>query len=96
MLVAIVSFTACMPALYKPAPELVTGDVSYEQLVAGRKLYVSKCGSCHALYLPQQYERQVWEHNMEEMQERSNVSDPEKKLILLYLDNYPGNNISQK
>ena len=79
---------ACSPALYKPTPEHVTEKATYEQLVAGRNSYVNKCGSCHSLYLPQQYDETVWKHNLDEMQERSNVSNKEKELILLYLNHY--------
>jgi mono/diheme cytochrome c family protein len=82
-------FAACSPALYQPLPEMATAQASLEELQAGRKYYVSKCGSCHALYLPEQYEKEVWIKNMDEMQERSNVSDAEKRLILLYLDHHP-------
>lgn len=79
----------CAPALYKPDPAL-TYQVPLEQLVEGRKLYVSACGSCHSLYLPHQYSMEIWAHNLDEMQERSKISDSQKELILTYLKNSPG------
>lgn len=77
---------SCSPALYKPVPEHVSGSANYEQLVEGRKLYVSKCGSCHSLHLPHQYSADVWIKNIDEMQERAKISESEKKLIADYLD----------
>jgi mono/diheme cytochrome c family protein len=78
----------CAPALYKPDPAQ-TYQVPLEQLLEGRKLYVSACGSCHSLYLPHQYSMEVWRHNLDEMQERSKISDLQKELIFTYLENYP-------
>lgn len=75
----------CSPALYQPIPAQATQDVSFDQLVEGRNLYVNKCGSCHSLHLPHQYSKEVWFHNLDEMQERAKISDQDKKLIADYL-----------
>lgn len=38
------------------------GDiVSYEELKAGSKLYIQKCGNCHNLILPSKYTQAEWE-----------------------------------
>ena len=79
----------CASALYQPLPEHATASVSYEQLVQGRAVYVNKCGSCHSLYLPHQYTAEVWAHNLDEMQERSKMSDEEKKMVYDYIISAP-------
>jgi|SRR5688572_19272820 len=81
----------CSTALYKPLPEHATAMVSHDQLLKGRVLYVSKCGSCHTLYKPHQYTEQVWIHNLDEMQERAKMNDVDKLLILEYLKHAPEN-----
>ena len=86
---------SCAPALYQPMPEQASASSSYEDLVKGRSLYVSMCGSCHSLYLPEQYNEKTWRHNLEEMQKRSKISDQEKALILAYLTNAPSKQSSR-
>ena len=86
---------SCAPALYQPMPEQASGNSSYEDLVKGRSLYVASCGSCHSLYLPEQYNESIWQHNLNEMQERSKISDQEKALILAYLTNAPAKQSSR-
>jgi hypothetical protein len=41
------------------------------------------------LYLPHQYTPEVWAHNLDEMQERSKMSDAEKKLVYDYIVSAP-------
>lgn len=82
-------FAGCASALYQPLPEHASASVSFEQLQAGRSAYVNKCGSCHSLYLPHQYSPEVWAHNLDEMQERSKMSDEEKKLVYDYIVSAP-------
>jgi hypothetical protein len=79
----------CAPALYQPMPEHASGNVTHEDLLKGRSLYVNSCGSCHSLYVPDQYNEKVWKENLDEMQERSKITDPEKALILAYLTHAP-------
>ena len=85
----LVVYVGCSPALYQPTIEFANDHATLEQLTAGRKAYVDKCGSCHSLYLPQRYTKEVWIHNLDDMQERSHVNNSEKALILMYLENYP-------
>ena len=85
----LILLSGCAASLYQPLPEHATASVSHEQLVEGRSLYVSKCGSCHSLYLPHQYTPEVWAHNLDEMQERSKMSDAEKKLVYDYIVSAP-------
>ncbi len=84
-----VFFIGCASALYTPAPEHATATATYDELVEGRRIYVSKCGSCHRLYTPTQYDHHTWKENIDEMQERSEINEQQKELIYKYLTNAP-------
>ena len=72
----------CSRQLYMPA---ATDATKQEALLQGRKLYVNHCGSCHNLHLPKEYNADQWKKNIDEMQEKSKISDDEKQLIYQYL-----------
>jgi hypothetical protein len=80
---------ACSPktgfVLYTPAPADATDSVSYEQLVAGRQIFVSHCGKCHNLKLPQSRTELQWRKALVKMQPKAKISDDEKQLILNFL-----------
>lgn len=58
------------------------------ELHDGRKLYGRSCSGCHGLYAPERYDSTEWRKQMNEMQERSKISDHEKELIYKYLVNF--------
>ncbi len=74
----------CKPTLYMPA----SNDASQQQLLAGRKLYLDHCSSCHNLYFPNQFTAGQWQNNINEMQLRAKITDEEKGKILKYLLNH--------
>lgn len=77
---------ACSPALFVPTIENSDkSGVPLERLQLGRKVYASHCGSCHSLYLPKQYNAKKWEEILNEMQEKSGITDAEKIAVLKYL-----------
>jgi len=88
ILIGIISvMIACSPALYIPIEQDgVNSGVPYENLLEGRKLYVSKCGSCHNLYLPEKYTSKEWEKNLLEMKDQVKIADDELMMIKTYLD----------
>jgi hypothetical protein len=76
----------CSSALYKP----VSNDAEIlKSLWQGRSLYVERCSGCHNLHLPEQYTKEVWQKNLNEMQERSKITNDEKQLIFVYLTSEP-------
>lgn len=89
ILLSAIFVASCSSALYKSIPENYASAQEYQMMADGRKAYVTKCSGCHLLYLPHQYDEKTWRHNMDEMQERSNVSDEEKALILKYILSAP-------
>jgi hypothetical protein len=81
-MVALVLACACSPALY--IPTLVEADrtgISTESLMQGRNTYVKHCGSCHNLYLPEQFTQKHWQKEFPEMQLKAKISDAEIQLI---------------
>jgi mono/diheme cytochrome c family protein len=72
----------CSPSLYKPN---VADSKLQESLLAGRKLYVSRCSNCHNLHLPNEFTPEAWKKQVDVMQVRAGISNDEKTLILNYL-----------
>lgn len=72
----------CAPQLYIPSD---ADSIKQQQLLQGRKLYVSHCGSCHNLHLPKEYNAGQWENNIDKMQMRAKITETEKQLIFQYL-----------
>lgn len=59
--------------------------VPVEELVAGRAKYIATCGECHRLYKPDRNSASDWSMYLDDMQERSEISDKEKEQIYKYL-----------
>lgn len=62
-------------------------DLTLAQLNEGRTLYVSRCGSCHALKRPAELRPEQWQTEVLEMRDKNGVklSDPEAQSIIRYL-----------
>ena len=78
---------SCSHQLYIPIENV--NSISVENLTKGRKLYVNNCASCHQLYAPNKFDGPTWQHNLDEMQARSKITDDQKKLVYDYLVNAP-------
>lgn len=76
---------ACSSALYMPSKENVAGNANIEKLGKGRALYVSKCSSCHTLYLPEKYTKAEWTKWVDRMAPKAKITDQEKELIQAYV-----------
>jgi hypothetical protein len=64
------------------------GDVvTYEELKAGSKLYIQKCGNCHNLILPSKYTQAEWEKEYltKEFEKAKVESKDEKKQISYFI-----------
>ena len=76
----------CSAALYMPqVSDAEKAGTSLDTLVAGRKLYVAHCGSCHSLFLPEQFTSVQWVKSVDEMQGKAKISNADKELIIDYL-----------
>lgn len=76
----------CATALYVPTQQKATASgTTLDSLQQGRKVYVNSCGSCHTLFLPEQYTTPQWERYTNSMQKRAKIDNQQKALILKYL-----------
>ena len=77
---------SCSPALYIPSQaDSVRTGISTDSLLLGRNLYINHCGSCHNLYLPQQFTGKHWEEEMPEMRLKAKISESDSQIILKFL-----------
>lgn len=62
-------------------------DLTLDELGQGRGLYVSRCGSCHALKRPAELSAARWQEEVAEMREKNGVklTDAEAQAIVRYL-----------
>ena len=83
--VLLLSLGSCSSPLYTPVKENIPASANIVDLKKGRELYINKCGSCHTLFLPAKYDRANWTGAVNNMQEKAQISDSEKNLIIDYL-----------
>lgn len=55
------------------------------QLDEGRRLYVTSCTGCHALYPTAAFDQQEWQAVMHKMAPRAKLSPEASALVLSYL-----------
>ncbi|MCX6296062.1 MAG: hypothetical protein NTX97_08345 [Bacteroidetes bacterium] len=60
-------------------------DSSLEQLNAGYKLYVAKCGGCHFLRAPNRYPEKRWLEILPIMDKKAKLSLEQSDLIMKYV-----------
>jgi mono/diheme cytochrome c family protein len=62
-------------------------DLTLSELSHGRSLYVSRCGTCHALKRPAELPAEQWQVEVGEMRNKNGVklSDEEARAIVRYL-----------
>jgi hypothetical protein len=77
--------SSCTSELYVPTATDATPTVTFEELQKGRRKYVEKCSSCHALYLPEKYSSAQWRSILDDMEDEAKMNPDEKDLIVKYL-----------
>jgi nitrate/TMAO reductase-like tetraheme cytochrome c subunit len=84
--IIILGLTGCAASLYMPTENDANAlNTNLETLMNYKKLYVKKCGSCHALHLPSEYNSKQWAATLDKMQERAKIDYSEKEKINTYL-----------
>jgi hypothetical protein len=83
------ALNSCSPSFYTPTAKTTSDPKLLADLSSGRALYLQKCGKCHKLHSPKQYNAEKWQHNLEKMQPKARISNDEKALIYAYLTNDP-------
>jgi hypothetical protein len=59
-----------------------------EEIVAAKKIYVTKCAKCHKLYDPASYTDTEWESWMQKMGKKSKLKPEQYDLLARYLDTF--------
>ena len=77
---------SCKSALYLPTEAHTSAGISLKELQIGRELYVNRCGSCHTLYLPEQFTPTHWKSTLEVMKPKAKLTSAECNLITKYLN----------
>lgn len=86
LLAGISSGCSVAKKLYIPtAANALKADLSVQDLINGKVLYINKCNKCHGLKKPSKYSAVVWDGYINDMQERAKITDNEKALIYAYL-----------
>jgi hypothetical protein len=85
LLLSVIVLFACKSALYIPSKETLGENVNLENYKKGRTLYVNNCSSCHALYLPEKYNKKEWIKWVNNMAPKAKITIEQKELILTYL-----------
>lgn len=60
-------------------------DLTSDELVAGRALFASRCGACHAPPAPGSRPAIEWPKEIHEMRERARLSEKDMQLIERYV-----------
>lgn len=81
----LLGLAGCTASLYIPTDEDALMSTAREELLKGRELYVQKCGSCHALRLPESHTVSEWQQKLQEMAPRAHLSDQEQDLIWKFI-----------
>ncbi len=80
--IAVAMMAAGLAGAAVPPP--VSGLTSQE-LAAGKKLYASKCASCHMLYQPSRYDDGKWSYWMVKMRQKARLGDDQYEALSKYL-----------
>ena len=82
-----VAYTISFAALYTPTEaDAKNANVKLEDLMQGRELYKTHCGSCHALHLPSEFTKDKWVKVLNKMQKPGKITDEQKQIILNFIN----------
>lgn len=76
---------ACSTALYIPKESARFSKSELREMQLGRAAYISKCGSCHTLVLPEKYNTKDWIIQVNRMLPKAHLTSLEEEQILKYL-----------
>jgi hypothetical protein len=76
---------ACSTALYVPRESARVSKEELKEMQQGRTAYISKCGSCHSLVLPEKYNAGEWKALVKRMAPKAHLAPQEESEILKYV-----------
>ena len=72
LITAVALVYQCSVALQVPTVlDAQEAGIPLDTLIKGRATYISHCGSCHSLYLPEKLTSSQWEKAMDKMDHKS-------------------------
>ena len=74
-----------LASLYVPTASDVTATATLAELTQGRTLYGDNCGSCHSLYLPENYSASQWRSVVPGMATHTGLSATDIALLTKYV-----------
>ena len=72
-------------SMYVPTAADVTATATLADLQNGRTLYISNCGSCHSLALPESYTAAQWRSLLPNMTPRTSLTSAQVTLVTKYV-----------
>jgi cytochrome c556 len=91
IVLALVAAAGCAAVLARPTAEdarratFQWPDATLDELKRGREIYVSRCSSCHDLYLPRDETPSKWPDILDDMGTRSKMSAAERSAVERFL-----------
>ena len=87
---------ACGTALYLPKENPGISNSDLNEMLKGRAAYINKCGSCHALILPEKHSAGEWKTWVEKMALKVDLTPREQEEILKYVTKNDSSALSVK
>ena len=87
---------ACGTALYLPKENTGISNGDLNEMLKGRAAYINKCGSCHALILPEKHSTGEWTIWVEKMALKVDLTSQEQEEILKYVTKNDSSALSVK
>jgi mono/diheme cytochrome c family protein len=81
----------CSPVLLSPTAEdearakAKYNDITLDQLNKGYNIYLNKCGGCHTLFKPQDYDEAKWLKVLPDMCQRAKLTREQTDLVTKYV-----------
>ena len=72
-------------SLYVPTAADATTTATLADLQSGRDLFISKCGACHSLYVPESLSASSWKSIVPVMAAKTNLTAAEIVLVTKYV-----------
>ena len=72
-------------SLYTPTSADATTKATLAELQQGYSLYISNCGSCHSLYVPESFTPSQWTSVLGSMAPKTQLSSSQIQLVYKYV-----------
>jgi hypothetical protein len=97
LFISIFILTYCSSYSYIPTSADITKarmewpNIDSSTMFLAYNTYKDNCGNCHFLYRPEKYNKNEWDHILQEMKTEAKLTDDNVVLIKKYLYTHTGN-----